>query len=78
MTEDGVAENGLKKNIQDEKRRGAGRMGFSVGSRKRGWKSTTLTIWSLAAEHSQLSLSNSSHHRKAHLQWEEPLPISVD
>lgn len=57
LTEDGVTENRLKKNIQDEKRRGAGRMGFSVGSRKRGWKSTTLTIWSLAAEHSQLSLS---------------------
>lgn len=25
-----------------------------------------------------VSLSNSSHHREAHLQWEEPLPISVD
>ena len=79
LIEDGVAENWLKKNIQDEKRREAGRTGFSVGSRKTGWKSTTLTIWSLAAEHSQLSLSsNSSHHRKAHLQWEELLPILVD
>lgn len=54
-------------------------MGFSVGSRKRQWKSTMLTIWFLAAEHSQLSLSsNSSHHRKIHLEWGELMLILVD
>lgn len=54
-------------------------MGFSVGSRKREWKSTMLTTWFLAAEHSQLSpSSSSSHHSKIHLQWEELLHILVD
>lgn len=41
-------------------RRGAGRMGFSAGSSKREWKSAVFTVWFLAAEHSQLSLSYSS------------------
>lgn len=69
-----MLKNGLKKNIQDEKRRGAVGWGLSVRQEREDVEINNVNNMVFGSRTQPAVFSNSSHHRSFHLQWRNRCP----